>query len=141
MRARGLLLILGLVAICSSALATQDCILAATTSMEINLSSGVYTERAAVSSPLKIRIPTGINHAAGGLPPDPGEPHRPSDDRAGVADGQMPELDTQHTTRADGPRGVGAYPQRTRPIALSRLHAQRYRRRSAVAGFYGELSQ
>lgn len=65
MRARGLVFALG-GGISSIALTAEDCISAATTEMEINLSSGVYTERAAVSSPLKIRVPTGINHAAYG---------------------------------------------------------------------------
>ncbi len=38
----------------------------AATELEINLSSGVYTERAQVSAPLKLRIPTGINPNAYG---------------------------------------------------------------------------
>ncbi len=46
--------------------ATEDCVQQAATELEINLSSGVYTERAQVSAPLKLRIPTGTNpHAYG----------------------------------------------------------------------------
>jgi len=41
--------------------ADVDCASQAETSMDLNLSAGVYTEQAQVSMPLKLRIPTGMN--------------------------------------------------------------------------------
>lgn len=43
-----------------------DCEAQAAGEMELNLSAGVYTERAQVRVPLKIRIPTGTNPTAYG---------------------------------------------------------------------------
>lgn len=43
-----------------------DCEAQAAGEMELNLSAGVYTERAQVRMPLKVRIPTGTNPVAYG---------------------------------------------------------------------------
>ncbi|MGD9603380.1 MAG: hypothetical protein AB7O21_20515 [Gammaproteobacteria bacterium] len=38
-----------------------DCAGNATTHLDINVSAGVYTERAQVSAPMKLRVPTGVD--------------------------------------------------------------------------------
>jgi len=51
-------------ALANPALATDDCAKQTALWQEINLSSGLYTERAVVNVPLKIRIPAGVDAGA-----------------------------------------------------------------------------
>ncbi len=51
-------------AISNPALAADDCAKQMALWQEINLSSGLYTERAVVNVPLKIRIPAGVDAGA-----------------------------------------------------------------------------
>jgi hypothetical protein len=66
MRNPEILLCLGLLGCSLPAHAEVDCKAQAAGDMELNLSAGVYTERAQVRMPLKIRIPTGTNPTAFG---------------------------------------------------------------------------
>jgi hypothetical protein len=63
---RSIAIVLTLTGLAPQSLAAVDCAQEAATDVTLNLSTGVYTERAQVSAPLKLRLPTGTNpHAYG----------------------------------------------------------------------------